>query len=95
MAYDAAGHYEMGFRIGELALPEGFNGVLPWGHIDNRPFLRCMAGFGLCLWRLGRFSEAGQIFERMLWLNPSDNQGIRFLIDDIRMKRAWEDRQDK
>lgn len=94
-AYDAARHYETGFRIGELALPEGFNGVLPWGHIDNRPFLRCMHGFGLCLWRLGRFSEACQIFERILWLNPSDNQGVRFLIDDVRMKRAWEDRRDK
>jgi hypothetical protein len=27
-----------------------FDGVLPWGQIDNRPFLRCMHGFGLCLW---------------------------------------------
>jgi hypothetical protein len=95
MAYDAARHYETGFRIGELALPGSFSGVLPWGHIDNRPFLRCMDGFGRCLWRLGRFSDACQIFERMLWLNPSDNQGVRFLIDDVRMKRAWEDRRDK
>jgi hypothetical protein len=95
MAYDAARHYEMGFRIGEMALPDGFNGVLPWGHIDNRPFLRCMHGFGLCLWRLGQFSEACQIFERMLWLNPSDNQGVRFLIDDLRMKREWKDRRDE
>ena len=95
MPYDAARHYEVGFRIGELALPDGFNGVLPWGHIDNRPFLRCMVGFGLCLWRMGRFSEACQIFDRMLWLNPSDNQGVRFLIDDVRVKRAWEDRRDK
>ncbi len=93
-ANDAARHYEVGFRIGELALPKGFDGVLPWGHIDNRPFLRCMHGFGLCLWRMGRLSEACQIFERMLWLNPSDNQGVRFLLDDVRLKRAWEDRQD-
>ena len=78
-----------------MSLPPGFNGVLAWGHIDNRPFLRCMHGYGLCLWRLGRFDEAWQIFDRMLWLNPSDNQGIRFLIDDIRAKRTWENRRDK
>ena len=78
---DAIRHYEVGFRIGELALGPNFDGLLPWGHIDNRPFLRCMHGFGLCLWRLGRFEEAGRIFDRMLWLNPSDNQGVRFLID--------------
>lgn len=93
-ASDAVRHYEVGFRIGELSLPDGFDAVLPWGHIDNRPFLRCMHGFGLCLWRLGQFAEASQVFDRMLWLNPSDNQGVRSLIDDVRAKRAWEDRRD-
>jgi len=70
-------HYEVGLRIGELSLAEGFDGVLPWGFIDNRPFLRCMHGSRLCLWRLGRGEEAASLFERMLWLNPADNQGIR------------------
>lgn len=88
---DAIRHYEAGFRIGELSLGADFDGVLPWGWIDNRPFLRCMHGFGLCLWRLGRFEEAGRIFDRMLWLNPSDNQGVRFLVDQVRAKAKWED----
>ena len=66
-------HYEVGFRIGELSLGENLDGVLPWGHIDNRPFLRCMNGFALCLWRLGRFKEAEEIYNRLLWLNPTDN----------------------
>lgn len=86
-------HYEIGLRIGELSLGDGFTGVLPWGFIDNRPFLRCMHGYGLCLWRLGRFDEAEIIFDRMLWLNPSDNQGVRFLIDDVKAKAAWESRK--
>lgn len=94
MPYDAARHYEVGFRIGELSLPAGFDGLLPWGHVDNRPFLRCMHGYGLCLWRLGQFAEASQIFERMLWLNPSDNQGVRMLIDEVRAKRVWDERLD-
>jgi tetratricopeptide (TPR) repeat protein len=90
---DAIRHYEIGLRIGELSLGDGFAGVLPWGLIDNRPFLRCMHGYGLSLWRLGRFDEAKHIFEKMLWLNPSDNQGGRFLIDDVKGKTAWEDHE--
>ena len=82
-------HYEVGVRIGELSLSKGFNGVLPWGHINNRPFLRCVHGYGLCLWRLGRFKEAEEVFTRMLWLNPSDNQGVRFLLNDLREGKVW------
>ena len=92
---DAIRHYEVGFRIGELSLGTSFDGVLPWGWIDNRPFLRCMHGFGLCLWRLGRFEEAACIFDRMLWLNPSDNQGVRFLIDDIHAKIPWQTAEER
>jgi tetratricopeptide (TPR) repeat protein len=90
---DAIRHYEVGVRIGELSLDPGFNGLLPWGFIDNRPFLRCMHGFGLCLWQAGRFEEAERIFSRMLWLNPSDNQGVRSLIEVVRSRTAWEDKE--
>ena len=92
---DAIRHYEVGLRIGELSLGDDFNGVLPWGLIDNRPFLRCTHGYGLCLWRLGRFDEAERLFERMLWINPSDNQGVRFLIDEVKAKTGWEDRENE
>jgi len=91
-AEDAIRQYEVGVRIGDLSLGDDFDGVLPWGRIDNRPFLRCLQGFGLCLWRLGRDDEAIAVFERMLWLNPSDNQGIRFLLPQIRGGERWEDR---
>ena len=86
---DAIRHYAVGVRIGELSLPADFDGVLPWGLIDNRPFLRCLYGYALCLWRLERFAESFAEWERLLWLNPSDNQGARFVIDDVRKKRAW------
>ena len=49
---EAIRHYQAGFRIGELPLGEDFHGVPPWDWIDNRPVLRCMDGFGPCLWRL-------------------------------------------
>jgi len=82
-------HYEVGVRIGELSLGDHFDGVLPWGLIDNRPFLRCLYSYGLCLWRLERFDEAADVFERILWLNPSDNQGARFVIDAVRAGHPW------
>ena len=82
-------HYEAGYRIGKLSLGDDFDGVLPWGHIDNRPFLRCMHGYALCLWRLRKFGEASRVFERMLWLNPSDNQGVRLVIGEVRAKGTW------
>ena len=92
---EAFRHYEVGLRIGELSLGEDFTGVLPWGLIDNRPFLRCMHGYGLCLWRLGCFDEAERVFYRILWLNPSDNQGVRFVIDEVKAKTVWENRENK
>lgn len=86
-------HYRVGVRIGELSLGDGFDGVLPWGIIDNRPFLRCLQGYGLCLWRTGKFEEAVEVLSRMLRLNPSDNQGIRLIIDSARASEPWrEDR---
>jgi hypothetical protein len=82
-------HYDVGLRIGELALGPGFDGVLPWGFIDNRPYLRALFNFGLCLWRLERFDEAAALFTRVLWLNPSDNQGARMILPDIQARRPW------
>jgi hypothetical protein len=88
---DALRHYEVGMRVGELSLGENFEGVLPWGFIDNRPFLRCMHGYGLVLWRLKRFGEAEKVFERMLWLNPTDNQGVRFVIEPVKTGETWKE----
>ena len=44
---------------------------------------------------LRRFEEAGNIFDRMLWLNPSDNQGVRFLTDEVAAKVAWDDSENR
>jgi hypothetical protein len=84
-------HYRAGSAIGELSLGAGFDGVLPWGHVDNRPFLRCLHGVGLCFWRLGDLEQAAKTFTRMLWLNPSDNQGERFNLANVHAGRTWEE----
>jgi hypothetical protein len=84
-------HYEMGMSIGALSLGKKFDGVLAWGLIDNRPFLRCMLGVGLCSWRLGNTREAAAVFRKMLWLNPSDNQGARFNLGAVEARKSWEE----
>lgn len=88
-------HYEIGTRIGELSAPEEFTGILPWGLLFNRPFLRCLHGYGLCLWRMGRIHEAKRVFERLLALNPVDNQGARFCWTDVCEGRSWEETNER
>jgi tetratricopeptide (TPR) repeat protein len=87
-------HYDIGVRIGELSLPDGFDGVLAWSCLYNRPFLRCLHGYALCLWRLGRTDEAIAVFERILAFNPNDNQGARFCWYDARQGKTWEQAQE-
>lgn len=84
-------HFAVGVEIARLSLGPDFGDVLPWGCLDNRPFLRCLHGYGLCLWRLGLADEALDVFDWMLWLNPTDNQGARFLRADLRAGRAFEE----
>ena len=86
---DALRHYEVGVRIGELSLGADFSGVLAWGWLDNRPFLRCLHGYGMSLWRLGRFEEAERLCERILWLDPSDAMGERFNLHSVRAREAY------
>lgn len=86
---DAITHYDIAVGIGELSLGPRFDGLLPWGHLYNRPFLRALHGYGLCLWRLGQTEKAREVFQRVLALNPADNQGVRFCWDDIRNGRPW------
>ena len=86
-------HYEVGIRIGELSFPPGFDGVVEWGPIYNRPFLRCLHGYALCLWRLGKLAEARWVFERNLALSPHDRQGVRFCLEDVLAGRTWEESQ--
>jgi hypothetical protein len=85
----AQAHYATGVRIAESSLPEDFGGVLGWGWIDNRPFLRCLHGLTLTTWRLGHHDHAETLCRAMLWLNPADNQGARDLLSEITAGQPW------
>ena len=87
----ALAHFATGVEIGRQALGAHFDGVLSWYLLDNRPYLRCLHGYGLCLWRLDRFEDAVRVLEELLWLNPSDNQGARSHLAQVRARIAWAD----
>jgi len=48
-----------------------------WGLLETRPYMRALASLSDCAWMLGRRDEAIGILQRMLELNPNDNQGVR------------------
>ena len=88
---EALRYHESGVRIGDLSLPPDFRGVLPWSWPGNQPFLRCLHGYGLCLWRLKRFDEALPPLERLLGLDPADHQGVRAILDAVERRQPWEE----
>jgi hypothetical protein len=63
--------------IGELSLEQNFEGLLRWGDVDNRPFLRACTGT----------AYAGGV--RVGSKRP--NQGVRGLIGPFRERLNWED----
>jgi len=88
----ALAHYERGQAKAEartIGDPSRYLGAF-WGDLRSRPFMRALHGCGLCLWRLGRADEARQVFGWMLELNPSDNQGARFLLHDLDEGLSWD-----
>ena len=86
----ALAHYNMGVLIAHHSLGDDFTGLLEWGSIENRAYLRCVHGRGLCLWRLGDFEGAVETFLHLLWINPTDNQGARFCLHASSQEKPWE-----
>ena len=50
-----------------------------WAHLETRPFMRALHNLALVLWARGDREEAVRLADRMLRLNPNDNQGIRYI----------------
>jgi hypothetical protein len=86
----ALDHYSVGVEIGLQALGTHFTGVLPWSRIGNRPFLRCLLGYGLCLWKLERWQHAGLLFERIVDLSPLDELGVRDMLPMVKAELAYD-----
>jgi tetratricopeptide (TPR) repeat protein len=51
-----------------------------WEDHETRPYMRALYGRAMTEWHQGRFAETAKDLEKLLNLNPRDNQGVRFLI---------------
>jgi tetratricopeptide (TPR) repeat protein len=76
-------YYKKGMEAGRRALgEETFKEAKGhfWGLLETRPYMRSCAGFMHCLWEAGEHNTAIDHAKEMLKLNPSDNQGIRYIL---------------
>lgn len=67
-------------RMGEGAIPEGFEGPLQDYSMGNRPFFRAVHGAILCNLDLGERKPAIEMMKKMLKWCPNDSYGIRLMI---------------
>ena len=51
-----------------------------WTNRETRLLLRALYGRAMTLWHQERHGDSALQFEELLSLNPSDNQGVRFLV---------------
>ncbi|HEX6989221.1 MAG TPA: SEC-C metal-binding domain-containing protein [Bacillota bacterium] len=75
--------FSQGVAAGERALgPERFaeDAGHFWGVVDTRPYMRARMRLATALWEAQRHDEAIGHARALLDLNPSDNQGIRYLL---------------
>ncbi len=82
-------HFELGVAIGSLTVGEDFDGVLPWGHVENRPFLRCLHGLARALLRDDRRTDAVTVLRRLLRLDPADPLGAGARLAAIEAGKTW------
>lgn len=82
-------HFELGVAIGSLSVGEDFDGVLPWGLVENRPFLRCLHGLSRALLRCDRREDAAAALRRLLRLEPTDSLGAGATLAAIEAGKTW------
>ncbi|MCK5519574.1 MAG: tetratricopeptide repeat protein, partial [Candidatus Marinimicrobia bacterium] len=84
----ALAYYETAYDIAKEVIPKNFNGLIPWGIIENRPYLRTLHGLGICYLLTNKLSKASRIFNKILKYNPLDNQGVRALAIESYMAQG-------
>lgn len=78
---EAERHFRAAIEGGSRHI-EVAGGLLEWGNLENRPYLRAHGNLALVLRRQARWAEAAAVHERMLGFNPHDHQGVRYLLGE-------------
>lgn len=80
---EATKFYRKGMEAGRRALGEEIfenNDGHFWGYMPTRPYMRSRFGYMECFWGAGAYDEAIGHARKMLKLNTSDNQGVRYIL---------------
>ncbi len=88
---EAARLYREGVRAGERALgPKRFKRKEPpfWSDVSTRPYMRALEGLAETCAAHGQEEEAIAHYQRLLELNPGDNQGVRFMLAGILLEKG-------
>jgi hypothetical protein len=54
--------------------------LLPWGFLDNRPYLSVLAEYASLIEAFSGCHKAIPLYEEIIALNPNDNQGVRDIL---------------
>lgn len=82
--------YRQAEEAGERALGEEFmeeNKGHFWGLFETRPYMRAKSGVAGCLYAKNRVNATIEVYREMIELNPSDNQGVRYLLATILLSK--------
>lgn len=85
---EAIRFYRDAVAAGERALgPKRLTSDAPfWADVLTRPFMRALEGLAEACVRQGRTEEAIGHYQRLLRLNPNDNQGVRDALAGLLLK---------
>lgn len=81
--------YEQAITNARSLLPKTFikgHDRIIWAYLENRPFLRLLAGYAMFVEQYEEVDKAIPLYEEILSFNPNDNQGIRALLSTAYLK---------
>ncbi len=74
---------ETGEQLWNPVAAELGNEMTWWGFADTRPYMRAIQALGDALVEVGDQTEARACYERLIAMNPNDNQGIRYVVEGL------------
>jgi len=81
--------YETALNLAKSYIPPEFNqdkDHIIWAYLDNRPFLRLLAGYAEFIYATKSINKAIPLYEEIQSFNPNDNQGIRYMLATAYLK---------
>lgn len=82
--------YSWGSKIAEVYFGQEYfkqNKGCFYGLLETRPYMRAVYAKAQILWELGCAKEAISNFKRLLELNPSDHQGVRYNLMVVHLEQ--------